>query len=664
MVAYSSGLGRAMRMAGLRIFWEVERGAVMTQNIGMSEGVVPAARCEPRMTILADHAAQSAEDLPDLLNLESRLAVVLDILRHCKTRCPITVAIYGDWGTGKTSAMRWLESQLREWNTLDSRDRFDHPYVYPVWFDPWRFQTREEVWRGIIAEVILALFRVETLRRENFVPQMIEAAKKFGTFLGKGFLHALAGLDIKIKAGVKETGAELGIKGEMFRGIYDEVDRTIRPEKAYLNQFEETLRSWIQSSIKGDRQQKYPARVALFIDDLDRCSPDVTLEVLEAIKLYLNIEPLIFVVALDRNIVDAIVRKHYVEKGLSPTKSEQYLDKIFQVEIQIAPSEQQMEEFLTSQITALDSATGHYWSKMLAPSHKQVLEKCIRRIAKENPREIKRLLNSSLLRGRAAADDRRLVNEERPQKLVFAQGVQFFLIQKIIRNKVSNATRLFLGRNSLQWFEALSAFVRQHPGVFQERMRRSHDEFAKETALRRHSVEVESKYKELVENRPKDDDGKSLDLVLLDDEMAWELLSIPFSMVVAQSGPNLVPPRPFGAELSSAQLAIAPQSADLLTRLPPTLRNRIARQLDRHVNEITVTDLLEIRELDLDFSQINSTDLEYLKEFTSLRDLSLSCAGVTDAGLEHLTNLTSLQRLFLGETGIASAARAMQPARC
>ena len=45
--------------------------------------------------------------------------------------------------------------------------------------------------REIIAEVILALFRIETVNRENFVPQMIEAAKKFGSFLGKGFYAPL-----------------------------------------------------------------------------------------------------------------------------------------------------------------------------------------------------------------------------------------------------------------------------------------------------------------------------------------------------------------------------------------------------------------------------------------------------------------------------------------
>jgi predicted KAP-like P-loop ATPase len=73
----------------------------------------------PEMTILTDHPSRATDDAPDFLGLESRLAVVFDILRHKQTHCPVTVAVYGDWGTGKTSAMRWLETKLKKWNDID-----------------------------------------------------------------------------------------------------------------------------------------------------------------------------------------------------------------------------------------------------------------------------------------------------------------------------------------------------------------------------------------------------------------------------------------------------------------------------------------------------------------------------------------------------------------
>jgi hypothetical protein len=508
----------------------------------MEARLVPeVALAPPEMTILADHPSKSAEESPDLLNLESRLAVVLDILRHRQTNCPITVAIYGDWGTGKTSAMRWLERQLQAWNKQSASDRAGHCRVYPIWFDPWKYHTREDVWRGIISEVILALFRVANLDRQNFVPRMVQAAKQFGAFLGKGFLHALAHTDIKLKADALGSGGELSVKGEMFRDIYDEFDKASQPQKAFLNQFEDALKSWVQSFL--DRKGNiFTERIALFIDDLDRCLPDVTLEVLEAIKLYLNIEPLMFVVGIDRTVVAAIVAKHYQENGL-PRKSEQYLDKIFQVEIQIPPSERQMHAFLNHQIAFLDESSGGYWNRMLSgeSEYKTALESGIRHLARYNPREIKRLLNSALLRGRAAAANPALLTEFSGENLRFAQGVQVFLVQRIVRNKMSNASRLLLEQNALQWFERLSDFLRAnlHFKLLESGTASGGWGTRPPTEKQELLSIAQQEYEQIKKERPRNDDGVQLDMHLLEDDLLWSLLRIPFSASVAQFAPGL-----------------------------------------------------------------------------------------------------------------------------
>jgi len=41
-------------------------------------------------------------------------------------------------------------------------------------------------------------------------------------------------------------------------------------------------------------------RMVIFIDDLDRCLPEVALQVLEALKLYFNIDGVAFVLGIDR----------------------------------------------------------------------------------------------------------------------------------------------------------------------------------------------------------------------------------------------------------------------------------------------------------------------------------------------------------------------------
>lgn len=507
----------------------------------------------PQMTILSDHAVTTEDDF---LSLESRLSVVLDILRHRHTCCPIAIAIYGDWGTGKTSAMRWLEVQLNRWNKKNSTDRDAHPRVYPVWFDPWKYHSREAVWRGIVAEVILSLFRVSKLDRQNFGIRITEAAKKFGAFLGKGFLHALANTELTLKAEAKTPAAkvapEVKFSGEMFRDIYSEFEKSNHPEKAHLNQFEESLKQWVKDFLTQDE------RLAIFIDDLDRCLPEVTLEVLEAIKLYLNIPQIMFVAGLDRAVVNSVVIKHYDTHGLGKEKARQYLDKIFQVEIQIPPSEQQMEKFLNSQILALDKLTNGYWESNLQESHRQALMQAIQRLAKHNPRETKRLLNSSLLLGRAAADNTVLISSsgdtEKDRQLRFAQGIQLFLLQRLLQEQSSNVSRLLIEEKSLKWFKRASEFASSNlefiPRLDNFILRYGETEKGDRRVIspRRwrlgpapseYGLNEKALYELdiLIEGRPRDDVGRLLELPLMCNEILWILLRVPFSVAVAQFVP-------------------------------------------------------------------------------------------------------------------------------
>lgn len=622
----------------------------------------------PKMTILSDRPSESVGE--DLLGMESRLSAVLDILRHKLTKCPIAVAIYGDWGTGKTSAMHWLKSQLETWNKLDIQTRGSHPRVYPIWFDPWKYHTREDVWRGIISEVILSLFDAKNLDRQDFVPRMKEAARKFGAFLGKGFLHALSNteLSLKAEAGVPGIagGSELKFSGEMFREIYEEFDRANHPEKAYLNQFEDALKSWVESFLKND------ARISLFIDDLDRCLPEVTLEVLEAIKLYLNIPQIIFVVGLDRSVVDSVVVKHYELHGLGKEKAEKYLDKIFQVEVQISPSQTQMTDFHKKQIKHLDESTGGYWGKTLAHEHRIILEEGVSELAKGNPRELKRLLNSALLRGRAAADNA-ILGQKTESTQLFAQGVQVFLVQKIVQKRFGISTSLLLKTPVLNWFERWSRFVKENPG-FNHSKSGNRGELLlpkdREGTLKRAGqdspVETKGNPMEIgfqsIANEPLiGEDGKPLDKeLLLGEELLWKLLEIPFSTEVAQSTPNLEASKIFAEVIAGepqtkgqANQPKGPASnLDDLIKLPDLVRRRVAKELDKPVDQLTVVDYATITNLDFTKVKITDSDLEHVANLQSLQSLDLNQTTITNAGLKYLRKLPNLKSLNLFSTSV------------
>ena len=352
------------------------------------------ARSEPKLTVLTDHSLTPDQASSDAFELRYRVGPIYDIIRSPDTKLPMTIAIYGDWGTGKTSAMRWLHGLLNVWNKQPGALK-----IWPVWFYPWKYDNKEDVLRGLISEVIIASIDVKNLtwqRTKN-------AAKQFGLFLGKSFLHALASVKFKAKTPGDTLEAEADLT--CLKDILAEYQQVAHPEKAYLNEFETSLEKWIANTLDENE------RMIIFIDDLDRCMPDIALQVLEALKLYLNIDRLIFVVGVDKEVVDRLVVEHYRKLGLVQKKQEseseadkqqrlldeakarQYLAKMFQVQVSLLPSEEQIDRLLDEQLQTVP-----HWRDM-SDQEKEIFRRLIAKEAKRNPREIKRRINDALIGG-------------------------------------------------------------------------------------------------------------------------------------------------------------------------------------------------------------------------------------------------------------------------
>jgi hypothetical protein len=116
-------------------------------------------KSEPELTVLTDGALRREEVSKvfehDPFNFRYKLGPVYDILRYKDppdrakqdSRTPMAILISGGWGTGKTSAMQWLDCLLRQWNQTGNGIR-----VHPVWFYPWKYDKKEDVWRGLLPE--------------------------------------------------------------------------------------------------------------------------------------------------------------------------------------------------------------------------------------------------------------------------------------------------------------------------------------------------------------------------------------------------------------------------------------------------------------------------------------------------------------------------------
>jgi len=606
---------------------------------------------EPTFTVLSDKPLDEDDDLAvENFDLDYRLGPVFDIIRNKDTKPPLAVAIYGSWGTGKTTAMRWLDGLLEKWN--NSEESKGHIKTRNVWFYPWKYYNRQDVWRGLIGEVILASIRVKGAD----IGTITKATKQFGLFLGRSFLHALSAVSVEIP-GVKSKGKEVA---STIRDIVDEFQRVDRPEKAYLNEFESALENWVKETVKGKK------RLVIFIDDLDRCMPEIALQVLEALKLYLNIDRLIFVVGVDKEVVNKVVMEHYKKYNLDESKSGNYLSKMFQVEVSLAPSEKRIEEYVADQLGKVT-----YESKLEItndqgePLFFDLFKGLIFSLAgRRNPREVKRLINSSLMAG-AGAQVLSLTRTE--SKLTFEQGAQIFFIRRILERSKYDMAHIVGSASGDDFFSQWSQIVRTNPDISKtiklpaeyykkqpKRMvegaikpespadmdieRKGREKGAKQReqeditdAFQKFVAEKEElkPYQVLVNNQKFTEY-----LMLLEDDELGGLMAIDYSPDIA----GISETTRKGLDLS--KLSIDDQK----------ILERIAKELGKDMQDITEQNLLELEELEL--SDLRVSDIRLLERCMGLQELRLDGTQVSD--IEVIKGLGGLETLYLSGTQVSN----------
>lgn len=104
--------------------------------------------------------------------------------------------------------------------------------------------------------------------------------------------------------------------------------------------FKESMRELINAI---ETETKYELPIYVFIDDLDRCRPDFTLEIIECVKHILEIDSLYFVFATDAEQLEKSIKAIYGE-GLD---SEKYLKRVFNRECKLKdPNYERFSEYL------------------------------------------------------------------------------------------------------------------------------------------------------------------------------------------------------------------------------------------------------------------------------------------------------------------------------
>lgn len=125
----------------------------------------------------------------------------------------------------------------------------------------------------------------------------------------------------------------------------------------------------------------------IFIDDLDRLNPEVAVELLEIIKLFVNVENSIFVLAIDYEVVVKGVRKKYGE-NLSEEKCRNFFDKIIQLPFKMPVERYNLTELVRKAVQEQTHMTDEGVN---------IVAEFISDVMGTNPRTFKRLVNAFFL---------------------------------------------------------------------------------------------------------------------------------------------------------------------------------------------------------------------------------------------------------------------------
>jgi hypothetical protein len=230
----------------------------------------------------------------DLLGFDSVVAPIVTALRQPNLD-PITIGVHSPWGGGKSTILNLLEAHK------------DQRWVI-VRTNPWEYEDQLDVKGTLIAEVLAAL-RADL----GLVDEKLE---QFDRLLGR---IQWSRVGIALTKGVITMNWNPVELAKAFRPNVGDGPQSLGD---FRKEYEKLLLEWNDVD-----------RVVVLVDDLDRCLPAAVLASLEAIKLFLSVRKMVFVIAADQDMVRDAIAASLAGTGRSEQFADRYLEKIVQLPV-------------------------------------------------------------------------------------------------------------------------------------------------------------------------------------------------------------------------------------------------------------------------------------------------------------------------------------------
>lgn len=272
---------------------------------------------------------------------------------------PITIGVFGDWGSGKSSIMESLRKAY---------DIENEKSTVCLQFNGWVLEGYDDA-KAALIESILKRFEENKSLPQKAKAKLKKLSKSVKWMRAIGF--GVKNVAVLLVAASLTGGLSLG--PQIFEWIKSHVSDPQQIADAVKDlDFDKFKEKYLNEDAEVSIEEQYQVvrkfrddfkemldesninKLIVLIDDLDRCLPDRIIDNLEAIKLFLNVENTAFVIGADQRIVRDAIRHRYKDLIARDEEEENkrvvvdYLEKLIQIPYNLPKlSESEVETYIT-----------------------------------------------------------------------------------------------------------------------------------------------------------------------------------------------------------------------------------------------------------------------------------------------------------------------------
>lgn len=291
----------------------------------------------------------------DMLGRKQEAQHLLRFLENkyqAETNTPFVLNIDSSWGHGKTFFIKHFATQLRHHN-------------YPVVvFDAWKNDFSDEALLSFISAICTSL---DTELNGERAKKEVKKLRSFATSLIKPALPILLSALVKQLTGMSVSQVVMQNEGEIESSQNSSAEdieelggklsqlaasralELYTEKKDATEGFIQTIENLVSIVKKGRSKKQLP--IFIFVDELDRCRPTFSIELLEGIKHLFSTPGVYFIVSTDtRQLCHSIKAVYGVDFD-----AKRYLKRFFDIEYQLdTPNTQQLSSYLFEDFSAKD----------------------------------------------------------------------------------------------------------------------------------------------------------------------------------------------------------------------------------------------------------------------------------------------------------------------